>query len=88
MYLPSVYVNYKTLITSYECDINNPNVAHFEYDKNQPQRLTFLEDDPKTSKKEEWCIRQRWDEIEMVPICNSDPLLFYQETQPFFHEIF
>jgi hypothetical protein len=84
-----VYVEYKTLITSYECEITNPNVAFFTYDKNKPQRLSFLETDPNTNKTEEWCIRSYYaSSIQVVPKCGFDPLLEYQPPEAFFHEVF
>jgi len=79
----------KTLITTCECDANNSNATIFKYDINKPQRLTFLVDDPKTGKPEEFCIRQRqWSGIHVTHKCDFDPLLTTQDLEPFFHEVF
>jgi hypothetical protein len=42
------------LSASYECERDNPSVAVFKFDKNKPQRLSFVVDvDTKTGKQEE-----------------------------------
>jgi hypothetical protein len=46
------------LTTGYECEHDDTNVARFKFNKNRPQRLSFIENvDPKTDKQEEWRIR-------------------------------
>jgi hypothetical protein len=79
----------KPLITTSQCDANNSNVAIFKYDINKPQRLTFLADDPKTGKIDEWCISGwAFSGIQVTHKCDFDPLLTYQDREPFFHEVF
>ncbi len=80
---------YKTLSTSYECEHDNPNLALFKYDKNKPQRLSFLGDiDMKTGKREERCIRNFFaNSIQVEPTCTDDSVSteWIYETQ--FHEV-
>lgn len=50
-------LTFRALTTSYHCDRNNPNLATFKYDKNKPQRLSYLAGvNVKTGKQDEWCI--------------------------------
>jgi len=81
---PIVDGTFKTLTTSYDCVHDHPNLALFKYDKNKPQRLTYLADvNMKTGKREEWCIRTYLDgTIQVHPVCHSPR--FAYET--FFHE--
>jgi len=83
------YVTNKALSVSDECERNNPDLALFKYDKNKPQRLSFLGDiDINTGKREEWCIRH-WlaSVIQVAPTC-----IFYPDhpnyvAEVFFHEV-
>jgi hypothetical protein len=44
--------------------------------------------DPKTGKKDDWCIRQwEFSGIHATFKCDFDPLSTYQDREPFFHEI-
>jgi len=76
----------KTLITTRACETNKSNVPLFKYDKNKPQRLTFLENDPTIGKKEEWCIRGDGSFIQVMPKSDVDPVTSY-EFEPIFHEV-
>jgi len=77
------------LITSDECELDNPALALFKYDKKKPQRLSFFGHvDPKTGNREEWCIRHWFSRsIQVAPTCvyYSDLPEIVAET--FFHEI-
>ena len=64
-------IPYKILITSYECERNISSVAFFQYDKNKPQRLVLLENDPETNKTEEWCIYESYSDILVAPKCDK-----------------
>jgi hypothetical protein len=77
------------LVSSDECEYDNPNLALFKYDKNKPQRLSYLNVDVNRSKKEEWCIRQYFaSDVRVAPTCilYPDDLEFVDEAN--FHEIF
>lgn len=67
-------IPHKTLMTSCECERNISSVALFKYDENKPQRLVFLEIDPKTNKTQEWCIYQADGYIQMLPKCDEPPI--------------
>jgi hypothetical protein len=48
------YVTDKALSVSDECEHDDPDLALFKYDKNKPQRLSFLRDiDVNIGKREE-----------------------------------
>lgn len=87
-FLLVIYDTYKTLSASHECEHDNPNLALFEYDKNKPQRLSFLGDiDMKTGKREKSCIRSFFaSTIQVEPTCNddSDPDAAFET---YFHEV-
>jgi hypothetical protein len=76
----------QVLITTCECDTN---MAIFKYDKNKPQRLTFVAEDRQTGKKDEWCLRQwAYSGIHVTSKCDFDPVAKYQDIEPIFHELF
>jgi hypothetical protein len=83
-------VTSKYLTTGYECEHDDPDVAHFKLNKDRPQRLSFIGNiDPKTGKHEEWCIRE-WaaSRLEVVPDCKANnPFTSYQMTEMYFLEI-
>jgi hypothetical protein len=78
------------LTTGYECEHDDPNVARFKFNKDRPQRLSFIGNfDSKTGKQEEWCIRD-WigNKLQVVPDCNGDnPFTSYQMFEIYFLEI-
>ena len=78
------------LRSSDECEYDSPNLALFKYDKNKPQRLSYLGSvDVNKSKTEEWCIRQYFaSNIRVAPKCilYPDEPEFVNEAN--FHEIF
>ena len=80
-------IPYKILITSYECERNISSVAFFQYDKNKPQRLVLLENDPKTNKTEEWCIYNSLGDILIVPTCDKPPIGLDYGYEMIFHEL-
>jgi len=78
-------VTHKTLIASDRCDRNDPNMAFFKYDKNKPERLSYLADvDAKTGKREEWyiCISMGG-----ILIVHSNCIRPDYSNPPSFHEI-
>lgn len=81
-----VEITLKTLITSCACDMNSSSVALFKYDKNKPQRLTFLETDPTTNKTQEWLIRGDSSFLQVVPKLKMDGISLY-EFEPVFHKV-
>ena len=85
-FLLAIYATFKALRTSDDCERSNPNLALFKYDKNKPQRLSYLADvDVNTGKRAEWCIRTYLDgSIQVHPVCNTT--LPTRET--IFHEYF
>ena len=58
---------------SNECEHDDPTVALFEFDKNRPQRLSFMGDmDANTGKQGEWCIRNLLgSDLEVAPSCDG-----------------
>ncbi len=76
--LLAFYVTYKTLISSDECERDNPDLALFKYDKRKPQRLSFLGDvDVNTGNREEWCIHHWYaNTIQVAPMC-----VFYPDNR-------
>jgi hypothetical protein len=78
--LLDVYATFKALVTSYDCERDNPNLALFKYDKNKSQRLSYLADiDMKTGKRAEWCIRNFSDGTIQVDVLCS-PFEYVGET--------
>jgi hypothetical protein len=80
----------KFLTTGYECEHDDPDVARFKFNKNRPNRLSFIENvDQKTGKQEEWCIRN-WigDQLQVVPDCDgNNPFSNFELPEVYFLEI-
>lgn len=78
------------LSTTYECEPDNPNLALFKYDRNEPERLSFLGDvNQKTGKREELCIHNFLSStIKVAPTC-TDYLLYPsgELNETYFHEV-
>ncbi|UJR06559.1 hypothetical protein I4U23_010843 [Adineta vaga] len=88
LYEPDTYVKYKTLITSYDCNVSNPNIAYFTYNKNKAQRLSYVHKDNNTGKEEQWCIQNyAGSSIQVVRKCEFDPHLEFQHEEVIFHEV-
>ena len=80
---------YTTLSTSYECKNDNPNLAVFKYDKNKPQRLSFVANsvDMKTGGREEYCVRNYFaSTIQVEPNCDEHPYADEMIYEAYFHE--
>jgi len=85
-----VRITFKALSASHECERDDPSVARFKFDKNNPHRLSFMGDiDTKTGKQEEWCIRN-WvgSLLEVLPRCDSyNPFTNFTLHEVYFQEI-
>ena len=53
-FLLVIYAEYKTLGVSDKCDRGDPTLNLFKYDKNKPQRLSFLHINSSTGRTEGW----------------------------------
>ena len=88
-FLIVIYVDYPTLVVSDKCDHADPTLALFKYDKNKPQRLSFLHVNSSTGHMEEWCVRKHYaSNIQVVPECDWKATLSHWVGEAFFHEIF
>jgi hypothetical protein len=85
-----VFVTLKFLTTSYECKHDDPNVARFKFNRNRPQRLSFIANvDSEPEKQEEWCIRE-WlgSQIQVVPDCDgNNPFSTLKMFEVYFLEV-
>jgi hypothetical protein len=89
-FLIVVYADYHTLSSSDKCDRDNPALALFKYDKNKPQRLSFLAGvNVNTGHMEEWCIRKYYaSTVQVAPKCELESVSPYWVGEAFFHEVF
>ncbi|CAF1446367.1 unnamed protein product [Adineta ricciae] len=85
-----VFATFKFLTTGHECNLTDPTVARFKFDKKRPQRLSYIENGGSTTKKqEEWCIRE-WmgSQIEVVADCDgNNPFLPAKMFEVYFLEV-
>lgn len=89
LFLIVLFVEYPTLTVSDKCDRGDPTLALFKYDKNKPQRLSFLHVNSTTGHMEEWCVRKYYaSTIQVVPECGWKATLSSFVGEALFHEIF
>jgi hypothetical protein len=69
---------------------DDPNVARFKFNRNRPQRLSFIANvDSEPEKQEEWCIRE-WlgSQIQVVPDCDgNNPFSTLKMFEVYFLEV-